>query len=344
MVLKTMKREIAILEVAGRIGLKVRGKVARCFSHHPDRHPSLYFNPTMNRFKCYVCPDIGGSVIDLAMQALGLSISEAITYLENEFGCGVRRGQVESVAQRSKREDVSTALSLEERSQIYEAFLERAPLEKEGAGYLSGRGIEVDLARRRGTGFLRPEDYAHVYSHLERRFGRGLIKAAGLGRFYLFAKEGLSFVLFPYRLEGRTHLIKARCFLDKEEADARGVTRFIATGRSDFFFNHDLLESASLLYLCEGEIDTLTLLQRGYPAVGISGVNGFLPGWFSLLSGKEVVLSLDPDPAGRRATSYLSAEFEKRSIRHRRIELPEGVDINRFYMKERTGGSGATES
>jgi len=333
MLLAKIKRETPILEVARRIGLTVRGRVGRCFSHYPDCHPSLYFNPIKNRFKCFVCPGVGGSVIDLVMQVLGLSLPKAIEYLESEFRSGAIRPQCSVQKSYDKEGRKASFIELEEKCRIFAAFLSRSPLEKEGAAYLSGRGIDVNFARSMGIGFLRAEEYQWLDRALARRFGQEPLKASGLGRFYLLAKEGLSFVLFPYRFEGGIHMIKARSLLGKEEAHSRGVVRFIATGRSDLLYNHDLLERADLVYICEGEIDTVTLLQIAYPAVGISGVNGLHPKWFSLFSEKEVVLCLDSDFAGKKASERLAGEFQRRGIRHRRLELPDGFDVNRYLTE-----------
>lgn len=333
MLLTKIKTEVPILDVARRLGLTVKGRLGHCFSHRPDRHPSLYFNPNKNRFKCFVCPTVGGSVIDLVMQALDLPLPQAIAYLDYEFGSGGIRGKGPDQKIRRKEEPEIPLIQLEEKSRIYAAFLARSPLEKEGTDYLGGRGIDADFARSMGIGFLRPEEFQWLYMFLARRFGRGPLKASGLGRFYLLGKEGLPFVLFPYRFERRIHLIKARCLLGKEEADSRGVVRFVATGRSDVFYNHDLLRSTEVVHLCEGEIDTLTLLQRDCPAVGISGVNGLNPKWLPLLADKEVILCLDSDAAGRTVYERLSGEFVRKGIRHRRMELPEGFDVNRYFTE-----------
>ncbi|NKE70199.1 toprim domain-containing protein [Candidatus Manganitrophus noduliformans] len=319
MELKEIK-SIPILNVAEKLGLKIKGRSAHCFAHQPDRNPSLRFNIEKNTFRCYVCPQVGGSVIDLVMQVLNVPFHEALEYL-----CG----RSVSVPKRSERKP---EIGAEERNEILQALLSEAPLEKEGVNYLAGRGIRTEIARKMGVGFLRPEDYRNLFWRMSRRFGRSRLRAAGLTRFYLFAKEGLSFLLFPYRLEGRVHAIKGRCLLTKAEAKERGVSRFVMTERARIFYNQEIIESTRDLYLCEGEIDTLTLLQGGYPAVGIPGTGSFREEWLDLLTGKRVVLSLDSDPAGCEASAYLAEQFSKRGITHLKLDLPDGKDVNDCYL------------
>ena len=60
-------KRIAILEVAGRLGIEVKGKKAICFGDH-DTDPSLSFVPAKNIWKCFGC-DKKGDSITLVMNA-----------------------------------------------------------------------------------------------------------------------------------------------------------------------------------------------------------------------------------------------------------------------------------
>lgn len=326
MILEDVKT-IPILEVAHGLGLEPRGRSARCFSHRPDRHPSLVFNPQTNRFKCYVCPEIHGSVIDLVMQVRECSFKEAIEVLEPYAGEPIQYRQPVFPHNGHR----SSTLSAEYKNMIFNALLQTAPLEKEGLRYLISRGIDPDAALRMGIGFLRPEAYQDLFKALIKLYGRSALRRSGLTHFFLLAKEGLSFLLFPYRAGNLTHLIKARCLLTKEEAGRRNIRRFVATEPAETLYNQDAIQSASQLYLCEGEIDTLTMIQRGYPAIGIPGVSSFRMDWFKLLAGKHVVLCLDNDAVWERASHWFTTEFLRHGISHSRFALPAGMDINQYF-------------
>ena len=75
-------RELPILGVAERLGLKVSHRKCNC-PFHDDRTPSLTFNVTKNTFRCYACGAYGGT-IDLTMRQLNLPFPEACRWLADE--------------------------------------------------------------------------------------------------------------------------------------------------------------------------------------------------------------------------------------------------------------------
>ena len=328
-------KEIPIQEVARRLGLEVQGQLARCFSHKPDRNPSLRLNLNKNQFHCYVCRGVGGSVIDLVMQVLGIDFQEAIAFLKD----GDRRFLDGRGAERAVR---PVALPPERKSALLDAFMQAAPMEDPGIQYLASRGIRKEILEKMNVGFLSPDRYLSVYRRFRDRYGLEIIKATGLTHFYLFAKQQLPFLLFPYSFGGKVRSIQARCLLTKEEAETRRVKRFAMTERAAVFYNHDLISRAKVLFLCEGEIDTITMLQSGFPAIGSPGTWGFDEHWLDLFLNKTVVLCLDADPAGNKAASWLGGELHRRGILCLKIHLPAGCDIN-DYIK-RGGYVGSAQS
>jgi len=149
-------KAIPILDVAHWLGLNIKGRSAHCFSHLPDRHPSLVFNIQRNTFKCFVCPMVHGSVIDLVMQVRGVDFIEAVEQLCHYNGEAVP-WRSDAVPSKPKRQ--TTSLSPEYKSMILKSLLQVAPLEQEGCRYLIERGIAPETARTLGVGFLRPETY-----------------------------------------------------------------------------------------------------------------------------------------------------------------------------------------
>jgi twinkle protein len=68
------------------------------------------------------------------------------------------------------------------------------------------------------------------------------------------------------------------------------------------------IDLATIIYLCEGETDAITLIDAGLEsdgqmlAVALPSASTFSKRWATLFSGKEVVLAFDADSAGRDAT------------------------------------------
>ena len=319
-------KEIPIQEVARRLGLEVKGQLAHCFSHKPDRNPSLRLNLNKNQFHCYVCRGVGGSVIDLVMQVLGLDFKEAISFLQE----GRERYSSERVQERVK---AAVSIDPERKSELLQAFMNAAPVGEAGIQYLASRGIRKEIIEKMKVGYLSPDQYLSAYRRFRDRYGLEILKAAGLTHFYIFAKQQLPFLLFPYYVGGRIRSIQGRCLLTKEEAVTQRVKRFAMTERAAYFYHHDLIAESPVLFICEGEIDTLTILQLGFPAIGSPGTWGFDEHWLDLFAGKTVVLCLDPDPAGEKAAAWVGEELHQRNSLCLKLHLPAGCDINEYIRK-----------
>ena len=94
------------------------------------------------------------------------------------------------------------------------------------------------------------------------------------------------------------------------------------------------------IYLCEGVVDTLTMLQQNIDAVGIPGVRSFKADWVPLFKNKNVVLCLDHDEAGRKGMEYLQEVFGNAGIRtiilgdgleNLPAGLKDGQDVNEWF-------------
>ena len=87
-----------------------------------------------------------------------------------------------------------------------------------------------------------------------------------------------------------------------------------------------------LIWVCEGEIDALSLLQTGRPVVGVPGAESFREAWRYLFVEKDVRIVFDGDDAGasgaRRISRILNGVAREVEI----VELPEGQDVNSLYV------------
>jgi hypothetical protein len=81
-------RELSILDVADKLGFKLKGlgdegRRALC-PYHDDKHPSLHFSKKKGIFKCFVC-GAKGDLFKLVMDARNCTFVEACEWLINEF-------------------------------------------------------------------------------------------------------------------------------------------------------------------------------------------------------------------------------------------------------------------
>ena len=68
--------------------------------------------------------------------------------------------------------------------------------------------------------------------------------------------------------------------------------------------------NTDVVWIAEGEFDTLSLAIYEVPAVGMPGATTWKRSWSHLFETATVVLALDPDEAGARAQAKLAGEFQ----------------------------------
>ena len=91
------------------------------------------------------------------------------------------------------------------------------------------------------------------------------------------------------------------------------------------------------VWIAEGELDTLSLVVSGVPAVGILGTKNFKKEWIHLFAQAEVVLALDNDQAGEQACDELAGWIEKKGGTWSRFNSSPYGDLNEWFKADRPG-------
>lgn len=341
-----LKATVRGQDIAARIGLVGRGKRFFCPVCQTAGGKTPDLDVFDEGFKCYKCGKTG-DIIDLAVVAGGMSKAEAIAYLEQLAGIKRPAGRGKSLANPSSRKKIDRPessyavgnrdktekpliLTSAATSDLFDAFIKTVcgPIfATPGAEYLASRGIDAETADQCGVRFC--PDLAGLWTLAD----RATIKAAGLSSLYVFQKAALPVLVFPYIRRGRPVFIKTRCLLTKDEADRRGITRFLNTaGRVPCLWNHDAIADAARVLICEGEIDALTAVQAGQVGAGLPGWSHWKDEWIRDFIDKDVILVLDADEAGRKGTRDIAGRFIRAGQpAPRQIVLDEGQDLNDFF-------------
>lgn len=99
-------------------------------------------------------------------------------------------------------------------------------------------------------------------------------------------------------------------------------------------FNSDCIPtSKSMVYLCEGEIDALSLWDKGEKNViaTTTGAGSFDPAWIDQLADvKTIVIVYDPDKAGQEGAREVARRLGQ--DRCFNLILPGGKDLNEYFM------------
>lgn len=393
--IEAVKAAHPILDVLRDLGIAVQHGRIRCLrpENHAngDRTPSVSVWPDRGQFKCWVCPDVKGDVIDLVRLARGCGFREALAYLEGEaapapvpksrpgyapgdpgpFPADARpvtgapgravlatepspptsptdsapsgtadpdlSAQRASGAPPAPPARVTPALPTEAddaeetalRQRILAALLEACkPIGGQVGRYLVKRRIfkrTWDAQRLRMV-----DDYAGISRRLETLFGlpdlerMGFFNPAGHLRFYRHV------LLFPYLdPTGRAVYMQARAI--DPEAKPKELSM---AGHIPLPYNSRLLDGEpGQIYLCEGVIDTLTLLEQGFPAVGVPGAANFKAAWAPLFRNKSVHVAFDPDAPGESGAAKAIERLTAMGIEARRLSPPAGMDLNDWFQR-----------
>ena len=339
--LEAFKASLSLTAVAERLGLRVvRGKLRCPYGKrhaHGDRTPSVSVSEEKGLFRCWVCDDVRGDAFDLVGLVRGYSFAEAWQWLREEFtpaasGSSAYRApaprpRIVSETPSADGEEPGEGPTFQ-RERIVLSFLKllKSVDDTPAAQWLARRKIfkkTWDLARLRYI-----DDYARVNRELLALHGLEPLQEAGLYnekgnlRYYKHA------LILPYLdKEFRPHYFQARALdssVQPKELNLRGTVPFP-------FHVRALDGQPGWVYLCEGAIDTLTALGKGFSAVGIPGVRSFKPEWLELFRPKKVVLCLDNDEAGRTGMDRLEELFHGAGMETARLELPEGQDVNAWF-------------
>lgn len=91
----------------------------------------------------------------------------------------------------------------------------------------------------------------------------------------------------------------------------------------------DFKKDTDTIYVCEGEIDAMTLSLCGYAAIAMPGTQQWKP-FFNrcFVDYSNVFAVADGDEAGYRLGAFLANEIKARPIRP-----PKGEDVNSMYVK-----------
>ena len=289
---------------------------ARC-PFHDDHRPSLNANVKKGVWYCPVCA-IGGNIYQLAKR-LGRSLPMEEPIIDQVFK------EVEE-AEQSKLSEGRRLQILELAAEVYVKQLRISEAKENLAKqYLKEKMIQEPIWDKYLLGFAK---------------GNGLTDQLIKGGFSLdeciesgvtvqrkdgpadFFKDSL---IIPVIYIGKVISLVAR------QLGANATPKYLnLRGEIKHLYCEDILnQAAEFVVICEGAIDTLTLIQCGLPAVGILGAGCFKPEFKEKVARiKEIYLCLDNDPAGNNGMAKIAGIFDGHV---KVISLPKEEDLNDFF-------------
>ncbi len=138
--------------------------------------------------------------------------------------------------------------------------------------------------------------------------------------------KGMRWLSIPHFQKGRLLNIKFRSMPPAEKTFRR------IPGFRSILFNADCLAGKEEIFITEGELDAITLVQAGIENVvsGTTGAGSFEAEWIDQLKNvNRVYLVYDPDEPGQQGARSLAKRLGYSRCLH--VEMPEGIDVNAFF-------------
>jgi len=334
--IQELKASLSITVVAKRLGLSVEGGRFRCFfperHAHGDRTPSVSINEEKGYFKCFVCENVKGDVISLVQMYLGVNFAEALKWLKGD-ALSIKRDMQKATAQKPKKQENSEHPKFFKEKVIFDFLnlLSPIPPNSKAAWWLAKRHIYKPTWDKVLLRLM--DDYHRTSRELLAKYSLEDLQYVGLFNSQGILRYGRHPIIIPYVDElHRPFFFQARAIEKDVTPKELNLQKAIP-----FPYNKEVLDGKpGIVYLCEGAIDTLTLLGHNFTAVGIPGVNSFKPEWVEMFKNKKIILCLDNDAAGRASEARISAMLQEAGLEtHSFGLLPEGEDINSWFASRR---------
>jgi twinkle protein len=144
-------------------------------------------------------------------------------------------------------------------------------------------------------------------------------------------QDGKRWLTIPHYEKGKLVNIKSRSLPPTEKTFRR------VKDCKSILFNGDCLETHKTVFLCEGEIDALTLWDKGEKAViaTTTGASSFDPAWIDQLKDtQKIIIVYDPDEPGQKGAREVARRLGY--DRCFNVVLPDGKDLNEYFMDGNT--------
>lgn len=315
--IKDIKQKYLLQDIISQYGIELKRKgqdSLECFCpFHKEKTPSFKVTPSKQLFNCFGC-DAGGDIIRFVELMEKVSTKEAIKKLND--GTHSQQAQTTSTNKRSLLKDVIQL--------THNAFKENKCAQQ----YLESRGLnDKELWSHFQIGYFSGSTIKSIVSKESQQYEQlkdlGLLNEKGNESFYqcisipLKSEHGHALNLYGRSLQGkRHHYLKGA---------KRGV------------FNGITAKSHKQIIITESIIDTLSLIQIGYPnTTCIFGVNGYSDDIDHFIKNhdfEEIIFCLDNDQAGEDATQLLKEKVSSYVTLVSQIHLPRGIhDPNDFIV------------
>lgn len=327
------------------VALKRRGSnlVGLC-PFHNEKTPSFTVFPENGSYYCFGCGK-GGDIITFTMDIEKLDYIDAVRRLAEK--AGLRMPEDSRDDKELKLKNDIYAVNSEAGRFFHSALMSEEG--KPGLQYFFGRGLSLKTIKHFGLGFA-PDDWHALETHLRNKgFSDYIIQAADLvGKSEKRDKNGRQItydrfrnrIMFPIiNIHGKVIGFSGRAMPGNEKQGGKYIntsdTAVYKKSHNMFALNFAKKVCSKQAVLVEGNMDVIALHQTGFEnAVAALGTS-FTEEQARLLARytKEVVITMDADGAGEKATDRALGILDPVGVDIRVIRLPDCKDPDEYIKK-----------
>jgi DNA primase len=298
---------------------------------HKEKTPSFHVSPERGTWHCFGC-GLGGDGFTFIEKIEGVDFKGALKFLAEKAGVSIEYSPGGNREDASKKERLRILMS--RAGEWYAGKLSGSPAE----AYAKDRGLSDQTIVAWRIGYA-PDAWRTLLEALTAEgFSIHELAAAGLikeadgksGTYYDRFRDRL---MFPIRdVAGRTIAFTGRALSGDDPAKYLNSPETELYHKSEILFGMDAAKDAirvrGFAMLVEGQMDMLHAHQAGFTnAVALSGT-ALSERHLALLKrfSENLMLVLDPDPAGLKATARSAALALNCGLRVKAARLPKGRD------------------
>ncbi|MCL6431751.1 MAG: DNA primase [Anaerolineae bacterium] len=304
---------------------------------HNEKTASFIVFPDSQRWHCFGACGTGGDVVSFVMKRENLSFGEALKLLAARAGVQLQPPTPQQEAEAEERRRLWD-LNRQAAEYFHRLLIESS----EGAAarrYLEQRGLRPETLRAFQVGYAR-DDWQALGSHLKAigwreeellRAGLVIEREDGSGTYDRFRGR----IIFPIRdARGRVCGFGGRV-LGQSEPKYLNTPQTPVFDKGSVLFGIDLareaIRRAETAVLVEGYMDVLMAHQAGFRNVVATMGTALSREQLAVLKplARRVVLALDPDVAGDRAT-LRGLEVARESLETRVVPVPTARGLIRY--------------
>lgn len=312
-----MDREQAITEIKSRwrefypMSKDKKGIICPLCGHGANGDGIILNPKSENQYslKCFGTCGFAGDVIDLIEQDKGLDFNEAIKYAADDLGIildpysgteQAKRDFAEDKANKNKKAVTEATAGPTEPIADYTAYYEKCRQNistPAATSYLTARGISIDTAISYNLGF-------------DPRWISPTVAKNQKARGSEWLPEPTARIIMPV---SSNHYVARAISANVTEYKKMNET---GGGRAGIF-NIRAIYSTDTVFVTEGIFDALSIIEAGAAAIALNSTSNaelLIKQLEQEPTGATVILCLDNDPQGQKATTILKEGFKRLNI------------------------------